>query len=137
MVKGLQDLWIMDETGITLFSRVYDEKMNAQFFGAVISALNKFAENITEGGLTHFELKDKRFSFLKVDNLIFVANSDPKKINEKKALAELEGISDIFFKEYGEVLKDWNNDISIFEDFEKKIKDSLEEVIKKFQQAFW
>lgn len=137
MVKGLQDLWILTETGVTLFSRVYDEKINDQFFGALMSALNKFAEQISEGGLSHFQLKDKRFSILKDRDLLFIANSNSAKISEKKALTELNSIADKFFKNFSDILENWDNDVSVFEGFEHEIEDSLEDVLKKFQNAFW
>ncbi|MHA1762825.1 MAG: hypothetical protein ACTSYC_03585, partial [Promethearchaeota archaeon] len=112
MVKAIQDIWILMDTGTTLFSRVFDKKLNDQFFGALMSALDKFAQEIDKGGLSHFQLQSKQFNILKRENLLFVASSDPKKVSEKKALNELKKIADIFFKEYSEVLKNWDNDIS-------------------------
>ncbi|MHA1805365.1 MAG: hypothetical protein ACTSU4_12685 [Promethearchaeota archaeon] len=137
MVKALQDIWILTDTGTTLFSRVFHEKLPDQFFGALMSALNKFAEEIDKGGLSHFQMRSKQFSILKQENLLFVASSDPKKVSEKKALNELKKIAAIFFKEYGEIIKNWDNDISVFEGFDKKIEESLEGVLKKFQKTFW
>ncbi|MHA1687786.1 MAG: hypothetical protein ACTSUN_00355 [Promethearchaeota archaeon] len=137
MVKAIQDIWILMDTGTTLFSRVFDKKLNDQFFGALMSALDKFAQEIDKGGLSHFQLQSKQFNILKRENLLFVASSDPKKVSEKKALNELKKIADIFFKEYSEVLKNWDNDISVFEGFGKNIEDSLEGVLKKFQKVFW
>ena len=43
-----------------------------------------------------------------------------------------------FFKLYPEeMLNNWDNDISIFADFEKHIKDSLQDTIDTFEKAFW
>ena len=136
MVKVIQDLWILTEDGIGVFSRIQDEKLNEQLFSMLLSALNSFAEEISSGGLSNFELSNKRFSIVKRNSFIFVVSSSPK-TKEKKAIEELETIIRKFFNKYGEKLKNWNSNISIFDGFEADIDDSLEDTIKKFQNAFW
>ena len=137
MVKVIQDCWILTSDGISVFSRLHDESLNEQLFGALMSALNSFAEEIAKGGLSNFQLSNKRFSIRKRNNFIFVASSNPK-IKEKKAISELEVIIEKFFSRYPEdLLTNWDSDVSIFSDFEENIEDSLENTIKKFQKAFW
>lgn len=93
-----------------------------------MSALNLFAEQLSNGGITNFELSNLRFTIIKRNRFIFVANSSNKS-KEKKVLNELSRISDKFFELYSEeVLEKWDNDINIFASF----KDSLEETTKKF-----
>jgi len=136
-VKILQDIWILSEAGIVLFHRKYDENLDDQLFGSLLSALNSFAEEVVKDGLSNFELQNKRFTFLKKSNLIFIANSS-KKIKEKKVLEELEEIVEKFFHLYPpQILDNWDNDISIFKKFENEIEDSLEETIDRFRRAFW
>ncbi len=102
-----------------------------------MSALNSFAEEIAKGGLSNFQLSNKRFSIRKRNNFIFVASSNPK-VKEKKAISEMENIIEKFFDKYPEdILTNWDSDVSIFENFEESIEDSLESTIKKFQKAFW
>jgi hypothetical protein len=36
-----------------------------------------------------------------------------------------------------EFFNNWDNDVSIFVDFENQIKDSLQNTIDKFEKAFW
>ena len=136
MVKILQDLWILTESGVSLFSRIQDEALNDQLFAALMSALNSFSEEIAKGGLSNFQLSTKRFSIVKKNAFIFVVSS-ALKTKEKKVIEELEIIIEKFFDKYEDVLKEWDNDISYFEGFEKEIDDSLESTIKKFQKAFW
>ena len=137
MVKVIQDCWILTSDGISVFSRLHDESLNEQLFGALMSALNSFAEEIAKGGLSNFQLSNKRFSIRKRNNFIFVASSNPK-IKEKKAISELEVIIEKFFSRYPEdLLTNWDSDVSIFSNFEENIEDSLENTIKKFQKAFW
>lgn len=132
MVKVLQDIWIITDGGISCFTRVFNKNLNEQLFAALLSALNIFAEEVTQGGLTNFEIQNNRFTIMKEKGFIFVSKSS-KKIKENKVNEELEKVKKKFFDKYkGIVLDDWDGDISIFEDFEKSIMDTLENPIKKF-----
>lgn len=138
--KVVQDLWILEESGIVVFSRVFNPKVNEQLFGALMTALNTFASELASGGLTSFELSEMRFTLLKTNynsrRYLFVCNSS-KKVNTKKVMDEILLIKDKFFEIYGKKLETWDCDINVFSDFETHIEDSLEQTIKKFQKAFW
>ena len=134
--KVLQDIWILSEAGIVVFNRVFDPKVNEQLFGALMSALNSFAENLVQGGPMSFELSSVRYTTIRKQNFLFIANSS-KKIKENRVKDELMGISEKFFNKYSNTLENWDSDINIFSDFEPEIKESLEETVKKFQKAFW
>ncbi|TFF96138.1 MAG: hypothetical protein EU544_01300 [Promethearchaeota archaeon] len=136
MGKVLQDIWILNDAGIVLYNRVYDERVDTQLFGALLSAINMFAEEISQGGLSNFELSDKAFTITKKEGLIFVANSN-KKIKKKRINQELKIIIDQFIKEYGVFTGDFDGDITRFRGFEKIIEDSLDDPIKKFERGFW
>lgn len=137
MTKLIQDLWIMDESGIVLFHRVFDEKVDANLFGGLMSALTSFAEEISKGGLSNFELASKKFSLLKKKNYLFIANSS-KKHKLKKVSEELENIISKFFDYYQEdVLNNWNGDTNLFSSFAQIIEEYLEEIIERLEKAFW
>jgi len=137
MVKLIQDIWILAESGVVLFNRVFNEHLDAQLFGGLMTALNSFAEKLSKGGLTHFELNSKRFSVIKRNDLLFIANSS-KLFKTKKVLRELETIVSRFFEAYSEdVLNKFSGNVKQFNDFEKEIEDSLQETIRKFQKALW
>lgn len=124
------------DSGSVLYHRVYDSEITEQLFGGLMSALNTFAETLVEGGLSSFELSNKRFNLLKKNNLFFVSNSD-KKIKEKKIIPELEKVAEIFTKRYTpEFFCTWDMDISIFEKFEEEIKDQLKDPVKTFWDGF-
>lgn len=136
MVKILQDIWILNPSGIAVFSRVYDPKINEQLFGALMSALNAYAEKLSEDGISNFELSNLRFTIVKKNQLLFIASSK-KKIKEKKIVQELQNVSEKFFELYSKELDNWDGEITKFKSFESKIEDSLEETLKKFHNAFW
>ncbi|MFX1275593.1 MAG: hypothetical protein ACFFBP_00280 [Promethearchaeota archaeon] len=136
MAKVIQDLWILMDTGVVLYHRTFDTHLSDQLFGGLMSALNTFAETIVEGGLSSFELSNKRFNLLKKQGLFFVSNSD-KKHKEKKIIPELEKVADKFTERFPEgFFEQWDNDVSIFQKFEDQIGDQLEDPIKKFWDGF-
>jgi len=126
--KVLRDIWILTETGLTVFSRAIDPRVNPQLFGGLMSALNMFAENLSEGGMTNFELSNIRFTIVKKNQFLFIANSS-NQFKIKKVLNELKIISKKFFKIYPEeIIRSFNTNLKVFADFENYIIDSLEEV---------
>jgi len=125
MPKIIKDFWILTDSGIVLFSKMYDQKVNPQLFGALMSALNKFAEALTDGGISSFEKSDLRFVIMKRRKFLFIGSS-LKKTKENKVIDELKQISDIFFRIYAEDLINWDNDVSIFSGFGDYIDKSLE-----------
>jgi len=132
----LQDIWILTHTGTVLFCRVFEAQMEKQLFGALMSALNTFAEQLADGGLSNFELSEKKFVLKKSGSYTFIASSS-KKVKEKKLIEHLERVIEKFNKKFPEDwFKDWDCDISVFEGFEEEIGESLENPIKQFWNGF-
>jgi len=123
--KILKDFWVLTNNGIVLFSKGYDQKVNPQLFGALMSALNKFAEALSDGGISSFEKSDLRFVIIKRRNFLFIGSSSIK-MKEKKVIDELMQISDTFFRIYAKNLINWDNDVSVFSGFGEFIDNSLE-----------
>jgi len=121
----LIDIWILTDNGIVLYSKVSDQKVNPQLFGALMSALNKFAEKLTDGGISNFEMADLRFVIIKRRRFLFIASSSYK-TKEKKVIDDLLLISDQFFKLYSKILTNWDNDVDAFSDFGDYIEQFLE-----------
>nr|MDO8118828.1 hypothetical protein [Candidatus Sigynarchaeota archaeon] len=136
MLKILQDLWVVNTGGVVLFQRVFEEKLNAQLFGGFMSALNTFASQLDADGLSSFDIGNKKFILTRKNDLFFVANFDSK-ANPSKAKKALTEVADAFLKEYQVELLAWRGDTDAFNKFEDTIKDSLQDVVGKFQQAFW
>ncbi len=109
-----------------MFNRVFNESISSQAFGAMMSALSTFADQLVDGGLSNFELNNKRFTIIKRYELMFVANSS-KLFNQKKINRELERVSKKFFKLYTKKIEDYKGQIGAFTQFEEIIKDSLED----------
>ncbi|MGV9171421.1 MAG: hypothetical protein ACOC4M_04420 [Promethearchaeia archaeon] len=136
MEKIIQDVWILNDSGIVLFSRVFDETVDEQLFGGFMTALNSFAGEISEGGLSSFELANKKFTIRKENRFLFVVNS-AKDVKTKKVEKELNRIVEKFFDKYSGILDTWDNDINVFKDFKGDIENSLQDTLKKMEEAFW
>lgn len=135
MAKILQDIWIIDFSGIVLYHRAYGNEIDVQLFGGLMSALSKLAEEISKGRLTRFDLENKCYGIIKKENLLFIANSD-KDIDSKTIIYELKLIAYKFLNLYRDILNynHSNNqicDLSVFFDFTEKIKNSLMYTKKK------
>jgi hypothetical protein len=136
MDKILQDIWILNQAGTVLWSRVINPKMDEQLFGALMSAIDSFAKEISNQGLTNIQLTNKTFFLLKKQNLLFITNV-PGKVKEKRIQKELQWISDKFIETYKEELNCWDKDTMVFSDFGNVIENSLEEPIDKLKKSFW
>jgi len=113
------------------------ERLNPQLFGALMSALNTFAEKLSDGGISNFEMSNMRFVVVRRRDFLFVGTA-LNKIKEKKVVEELKVISDKFFDVYpADVLLNWDGDINIFSNFGQFIENSLENPIDKLKEAFW
>lgn len=137
MVKIIQDLWVLKE-GLVMFKRVYDEKLNSDLFGALMTALKFMGDKIgLKRGLSSFQVDNKKYFLAKRDDVLFIANGD-RNAKEKKMLEELNNIRDIFYETYGEsIIKEWKGgDVSGFEDFTEKIQFSLKEAIDRFKSVY-
>ncbi|MBY9008433.1 MAG: hypothetical protein KGD74_01045 [Candidatus Lokiarchaeota archaeon] len=124
MPRILLDFWVLTDNGIVLYSKVSDQKVNPQLFGALMSALNKFAEKLTDGGISNFEMSDLRFEIIKRRKFLFIGSSSYK-TKEKKVIDELMLISDQFFNLYAEALQNWDNNVETFSDFGNYIEKFL------------
>ncbi|TFF89020.1 MAG: hypothetical protein EU550_00090 [Promethearchaeota archaeon] len=134
-MKIIQDIWIIQENGIVLFSRVFHEQIHEQLFGALMSALSTFADQISEHGLKSLDLNNKRFTLKRKKGLLFICNSS-RKVKEKKVQQELDKLAENFLIKYPNAPVDQEGDISIYSGFKTEIENILEDPIKKFWNDF-
>ena len=133
MAKVIQDIWILTQTGIVVFKRVFNSKVDAQLFGGLMSALNIFANELASGGLTNFELSSIRFTILKNNDFLFVFSAT-KKVKEKRLHEEMKKIAEKFFNLYPVEWfeNEWDGDVNMFANFKNEIEYALEDPVKKF-----
>jgi len=124
MSKYIDDLWVLLKTGALIFH--YSEKsVDPTLFGAILSALNTYSENLAEGGVSEFEFKKNRINFLKLQNIMIVALSSTQ-IKQKKVKNALEDIATKFFNLYSEDYIDkWHGDVKYFSEFKILLEKSF------------
>lgn len=137
MGKVLRDIYIILDKGVVIFKRVFNEKMDAQLFGAFLSALNTFAGEINEKGLSKFEIGIYKYILKRNKDLIFVANY-AETTTAETAERELENVAKRFMENYSfEVIEKWDGNLVFFENFSKVIEESMETPFEKLKKSFW
>ena len=87
----------------------------------LLSAISMFAEQIADGGLSSFDLENKRYSFLEKHDIIFLGCS-ASSLKEKAAKKELEEIIKLFYRLYSEdIVETWNGSTKTFANFSSEI----------------
>ena len=137
MVQLIRDLWIITESGLVLFDRIFDEKLCPDLFGAFMSAITNFSSELSsKGGLSGFNLIDTRYTIFKSKGLLFVGNSAAF-VKEKKVISELKTISEKFFNRFPDTIDGYGGNVTVFKKFIKDIDESLEKPIDRLQKALW
>ena len=137
MTRVIQDLWII-KNGLVLFKRVYDEKLDSDLFGAMMTALRCMGDEMgLQRGLSKFEVDNKKFFISTKNEIHFIGNGDSR-VKDKKIMNELEIVKVIFFDSYDDqMLAEWNGGaVDQFENFGEKIKYSLEQAIDRFKSVY-
>lgn len=126
MGRIIQEFWIVTKAGTLLYSYARSDRMDPNILGSIISALNSFAEVLTQGGIQNFEIKETRYYMIKQESLIFLANC-PTKVKRKKILNELTDISQKFFNKFPiEFVEKYSHDPNAFCDFDEVIKEDYD-----------
>ncbi len=147
--KNINDIWILSKSGTMLYSQVQNPSLEDHLFGALMSALNTFVEQVANTNLTKFELGTIRYTISILEHkmeveaneemneeFIFVATSS-NKIKEDQINNQLQNIANLFFENFKSELKHWELHLDTFNKFGEILEKSLQDSIKNFQTAFW
>ncbi|TXT56181.1 MAG: hypothetical protein BAJALOKI2v1_620015 [Promethearchaeota archaeon] len=137
MNQILQDIWVIKEdSGIVLFHRDKAGKFPAEIFGGLMSAIDSFAKNVNEAGISSFELSNVRFCLKKHNGILAIANSNSN-IDRSKVHLELEKVINQFLQQYPiEFFKSWDGNIEDFSDFEKDLEEILDSSSSQLLRGF-
>ncbi|MHC1591176.1 MAG: hypothetical protein ACXQS8_03755 [Candidatus Helarchaeales archaeon] len=122
----INELWIITESGLTIYNQKVDDVVDADLFGGFISALNQFAKQLGEDEFKTIEMGDCRLIVKRCEEckVLFVTRSD-KKVKLKSVEEYLECIKENFYEKFKDKLENWNGDLDEFKDISKvlNIKD--------------
>jgi hypothetical protein len=121
MIELTENLWIILDTGLVIFTYLEEESVNPDLFGGLISVLDNFAESILKGGLEFFEIDPNIYGVIKKHHLIFLASSS-QKLNIIDLISEVEIITRKFFTLYPSDIKEkWDGNRDYFNSFKSEI----------------
>ncbi len=155
MIYGV---WIIHGDGKCLFYREFkDLNINEQLFSGFMAAILAFSKEISSRQLKSMNLEDFSLYYEGIEEkrLYFVVAADPKE-QESNIREKIELIEKAFLSQYGDVLADWDGDVTMFKSFNSNVdsilndrgsdgkffdfsflsKASFENLIKKFAFLF-
>ncbi len=137
-MRVINEIWIIDPSGITLFNMSKEENIDAVLFGGFFSAIQNFISNLGEKELKSLVLGNSQLMVYQGDrDFLFISRSDLKS-KEKKIIKYLKLIESKFFELYGEKIKNWDGEVSIFNNFGEIIEEIFEDAPEKdMETAFW
>lgn len=134
---NISEIWIITETGLPLFNKSVDQKMDMFVLGGFLSAIQTFIQSsFQEEKLDRLVMGESKLTFLYAQGSnIFIVVRTHKKAKDKEILKKLELIKDLFIARYGERLKNFNCDVSDFQHFNLVLEENLKKelVVKRMQ----
>ncbi|MFX1465015.1 MAG: hypothetical protein ACFFA5_00890 [Promethearchaeota archaeon] len=120
----IDELIIMNPGGTILFYSNYtDDKCDNNFVSSLLLAIQQFAEIVLSSNLEAIRLEDRKYIFLKDDDLSVAIRTNEHQVTEKmKELIYL--IRNRFLEKFG-LLKDFSGDVSVFNTFENELVEIL------------
>ncbi|UYP43793.1 hypothetical protein NEF87_000078 [Candidatus Lokiarchaeum ossiferum] len=106
--------------------------MNGVLFSGMISAISLFTKELKIGQITHFETGDHRVLISSNQDIIVVGIVEESKEDNFVEIS-LKKISEQFYEQFGQNIKNWNGDTQIFEPFAKNVD---EIVYSEFTQLY-
>ena len=104
--------------GVCLFSRQYGKSyQKTQLLSAFLTAINQLALEISHKNLKKLVLDEEIFSFSMVNNILFVYAHDDIKDSELIKISD--EFSSKFLECFSSEIKNWEGEISCFEDFKE------------------
>ncbi|MHA1341572.1 MAG: hypothetical protein ACTSRZ_16790 [Promethearchaeota archaeon] len=124
------EIWIMNNDGLPFFythMEGIEREINEGMITSFISAVSIMLNSNSNEQLNTIKLKNSKI-------LIFPGPNDAKfftivrtsiKEKDKNIRREVEKITNLFYSKYGQYIKNWSGNVTIFLDFEEYIKDYI------------
>ena len=108
--------------GVCLFSRQYGKSyQKTQLLSAFLTAINQLAIEISHKNLKKLVLDEEIFSFSMVNNILFVYAHD--NIKDSELIKISNEFSSKFLECFSSEIKNWEGEISCFEEFKQHADD--------------
>ncbi len=136
---NISEIWIITDSGLPLFNKSVDQKMDMFVLGGFLSAIQTFIKSsFKEEKLDRLVLGESKLTFLHVKKEgIFIVVRTHKKGKDKVVRTKLELIKTLFLEEYGEKLKNFNFDVSDFQKFNRVLEENLKKELIVTRMQNW
>jgi hypothetical protein len=139
-MKGVMFLY----NSLTFFSHNIDKefKINFEMVGGFLSAIETFAQNISNENIQGFEFGENRIHYKKVNlddtNTIMIIGFASKKEEEKKSNESLEFIIEKFFEAYKkDDILCWDGDVMRFCQFQEILHKNFSDSGKRIKESIF
>lgn len=134
-MKDIDEIWIVHKNGLTLFNLIREDDLDPDLLGGFFSSLNSYLKVMGNKRMNSISLgRSKILLFRGTDDILFISRSH-KRIKDEIITNHIKLIEKKFIEQYGNILRNWNGKIDVFErfkvDVEELIKDTPETRAKK------
>jgi hypothetical protein len=137
-MRIINEVWIINPSGITLFNLSKDEKVDPLLIGGFFSAIQSFIKELGEKELKTLILGDSKIVlFQGTDGYLFISRSN-KKVKDETIIDYLQLVESKFYEQYSKTLKNPIADPSLYSDFGNVIIEIFEDTPeKRTKEALW
>lgn len=139
-MEKISEIWIINQSGIPLFNRSTDTKVDPALFGGFLTAIQSFIETSFDGSqLNNLILGESQIVFRYIDPYkIFIVARAPRKIKMKEIQDGLEIIRDLFLTKFGPLLEKSVTDLDEFQSFNADLEKLLasKNIVKRMTNWF-
>jgi hypothetical protein len=137
-MRVVNELWIINSSGITLFNLSKDETIDPLLFGGFFSAIQAFVKNLGESSLKTLVIGDSKLTVYQGrEDFLFVSRSS-QKIKDVKIIANLKLVEAKFFDQYKKILENPVVDPTAFQGFGSVIEEIFNDTPEKRTiEALW
>jgi hypothetical protein len=139
-MEKISEIWIINQSGVPLFNRSTDIRVDPALFGGFLTAIQGFIETSFDGShLNNLILGESQLVFLYIDPYkLFIVVRCPKKINTKEIQVGLEKIRDLFLTKFEGLLEKSVTDLDVFLSFSTDLEKLLEsnKMVKRMTNWF-
>jgi hypothetical protein len=137
-VPTVIDFYIITDSGLCIYSKSREKKIEQDLFSGFMSALNSFTQQMAKDHIESFSLGSSKYFIRNINNLLFVARTAPTE-KDSAVRKELDEIGRIFLTRFPSELfeKGWDNSLSIFSTLNKLLQRFFAEPEEKMRMAIW
>lgn len=137
-MRVVNEIWIINSSGITLFNLSKDENIDPLLFGGFFSAIQAFAKTLGESSLKTIVIGDSKLTVYQgKEGYLFVSRSS-QKIKDDQIISKLKLVELNFFDQYKKILENPVVDPSAFQGFGVVIEEIFSDTPEKRTiEALW